>query len=179
MTDPIWWFYLFWLPKFLYSEHGLSLNKIGPPLIVIYLVSDLGSIFGGWFSSFLIKRGISVNSARKSTMLICSLCVVPIFFASQTSSLWTAVALIAMATAAHQGWSANVFAMASDMFPKKSVASVVGIGGTAGAVGGIFISSLVGILLESTGSYIPVFIIASTSYLGALLLVHLLVPVIR
>src|SRR5690606_34630958 len=119
MTDPIWWFYLYWLPKYLNTSHGLTLDKIGLPLVAIYVFSDFGSIAGGWLSSFLINKGWSVNAARKTTMLICALAVLPIFFASQTADLWVAVGLISLATAAHQGWSANLFTLVSDMFPKN------------------------------------------------------------
>jgi ACS family hexuronate transporter-like MFS transporter len=176
MTDPIWWFYLFWLPKFLNEKHGLNLSTIGAPLVVIYVIADVGSIGGGWLSSSLIKRGWSVNRARKTTMLICALCVVPIVFASQVSSVWSAVALIGLAAAAHQGWSANIFTMASDMFPGCAVGSVAGIGGMAGAVGGMLIATLAGYVLQLTHSYLPLFIIAGSAYLVALLIVHQLAP---
>jgi len=127
-------------------------------------------------SSSLIKRGWSVNAGRKLAMLICALAVVPIVFAARTSSLWTAVLLIGLAAAAHQGWSANMFTIASDMFPRRAVGSVVGIGGMAGAVGGMLIARLVGEILQRTGSYVPIFIIAGSAYLVALLLIHLLAP---
>jgi ACS family hexuronate transporter-like MFS transporter len=176
MTDPIWWVYLFWLPDFLNRNHGLDLKSFGPPLVVIYLIADVGSIGGGWLSSSLIKRGWSVNRSRKTAMLVCALCVVPIVFASVVSSLWLAVILVGIAAAAHQGWSANLFTLTSDMFPRKAVGSVVGIGGMAGAVGGMFISLLVGAILEATHSYVPIFIIAGSTYLLALLVIHLLTP---
>jgi ACS family hexuronate transporter-like MFS transporter len=124
----------------------------------------------------LIKRGWAIGRARKTAMLVCALCVVPIVLVSQTSSMWTAVALIGLAAAAHQGWSANVFTMTSDMFPRRAVGSIVGIGGMAGAVGGMLIAKVVGYVLEWTGSYLPIFIIAGSAYLTALLLIHLLVP---
>ncbi len=176
LTDPVWWFYLFWLPKFLNTTYGLTLDKLGPPLVVIYVAADVGSIGGGWLSSFLIKRGWSVNAGRKTAMLVCALCVTPIVFASRASSLWLAVALIGLATAAHQGWSANIFTTASDMFPRRAVGSVVGIGGTGGAIGGMLIASAAGLLLQWTGSYVPLFIVASSAYLVALLVIHLLAP---
>ena len=176
MTDPIWWFFLFWLPKFLNSEYGLTLTGLGPPLIVIYLMADVGSIAGGWIAGRFIKRGWSVNRARKTAMLLCALAVVPIAFASNATSLWTAVLLIGLATAGHQGWSANVFTLTSDMFPRHVVGSVVGLGGFAGAVGGMLISTFTGFLLESTGSYVPVFIMAGSAYLLALAVVHGLAP---
>lgn len=176
LTDPIWWVYLFWLPDFLHKRHGLGLKEFGLPLVVIYLMADVGSIGGGWLSSALIKRGWSINAGRKTAMLVCALCVVPIVFASQTSNLWVAVFLIGVATAAHQGWSANMFTIASDTFPRHAVGSIVGIGGMAGAVGGMLISLLVGWILEKTGGYLPVFIIAGSAYLIALLVIHLLAP---
>ena len=176
MTDPIWWFYLYWLGKFLNEKHGLTLGKLGPPLIVIYLIADVGSIGGGWLSSFLIKRGWPINAARKLTMLVCARCVVPVVFATQVSSLWTAVVLIGLAASAHQGWSANMFTLASDMFPRHAVGSVVGFGGMAGAIGGMFIATAVGQLLQVTGSYVPVFLLAGATYLLALAIIHLLVP---
>ena len=176
MTDPIWWVYLFWLPDFLHKNHGLSLKEFGPPLVVIYLIADVGSIGGGWLSSALIKRGWTINAGRKLAMLICALAVVPIVFAAQTSNLWVAVILIGVAAAAHQGWSCNLFTTTSDMFPKYAVGSVVGIGGMAGAVGGMMIARLVGEILQRTGSYVPIFIIAASAYLVALLVIHLLSP---
>lgn len=176
LTDPVWWFYLYWIPKFLNEKHGLTLSKLGPPLIVIYVVADVGSIGGGWLSSRFIKNGWSVNKARKVAMLICAVAVVPIIFASQVTSLWTAVALISLAAAAHQGWSANIFTTASDMFPKRAVGSVVGFGGMAGAIGGMFIATATGYLLQLTGSYHVVFFLAGVAYLVALAIIHMLAP---
>ena len=176
MTDPIWWFFLFWLPKFLNSEYQLTITGLGLPLIVIYLLADVGSIGGGWLAGRFIKLGWSTNRARKTAMLICALCVVPIVFASQAGNLWVAVLLIGLATAGHQGWSANLFTLTSDMFPRQAVASVVGIGGLGGAVGGAMIAAFVGFLLETTGSYVPVFMLAGSAYLLALFVVHLLAP---
>ena len=176
LTDSAWWFYLFWIPKFLNENFGITLDKIGPPLIVIYVMADVGSIGGGWLSSFFIKRGWSINRGRKTAMLICALCVTPIMFASQASSVWIAVAFLSLATAAHQGWSANLFTTVSDMFPRKAVASVVGLGGTAGAISGMFIANITGFVLEFTGSYIIPFIIAGSVYLIALFIINLLVP---
>ena len=176
MTDPIWWFFLFWLPKFLHQEYGLTLTGLGLPLVIIYLMADVGSIAGGWIAGRLIKRGWSVNRGRKTAMLICALTVVPIVLASQAQSLWAAVVLIGLAAAGHQGWSANVFTLPSDMFPRHAVASVVGIGGLGGAVGGMLIATFTGFLLQTTGSYVPVFLMAGSAYLLALLVVHLLSP---
>jgi ACS family hexuronate transporter-like MFS transporter len=177
MTDPIWWFYLYWIPNFLRQNHGLDLSTIGLPLIVIYVIADVGSVGGGWLSSTLIKRGWSVNRARKTAMLVCALAVTPIIFASRVKSLWVAVGLVGLAAAAHQGWSANLFTMASDMFPRRAVGSVVGIGGMAGAFNGATMAVIVGYILEVTHSnYRIPFFIAGAAYLIALLIIHVLVP---
>ena len=176
LTDPIWWVYLFWLPDFLHKRHGLGLKDFGLPLVVVYLLADIGSIGGGWLSSSLIKRGWTINAGRKMAMLICALAVLPIVLAAQTSNLWAAVVLIGIAAAAHQGWSCNLFTTTSDMFPRQAVGSVVGIGGMAGAIGGMMIARLVGEILQRTGSYVPIFIIAASAYLVALLVIHLLSP---
>jgi ACS family hexuronate transporter-like MFS transporter len=143
---------------------------------VIYLVADIGSIGGGWLSSALLKRGWSVNAARKTAMLVSALAVLPIMFASRASSLWVAVGLVSIAAAAHQGWSANLFTLTSDMFPRRAVGSVVGFGGMAGAVGGMLISIVVGEVLQRTGSYVPIFFMAGFAYLAALAIIQLLVP---
>jgi MFS transporter, ACS family, hexuronate transporter len=176
MTDPVWWVWLFWLPPFLNQKFNLDITKIGPPLIVIYLIADVGSIGGGYLSSAWIKRGWSVNAGRKIAMLICAICVIPVVFATLTPNLWTSVLLISLAAAAHQGWSANLFTTASDMFPRHAVGSVVGIGGMAGSVGGMILQASVGFIVFYTGSYFSVFIIAASAYLIALLIIHLLAP---
>ncbi|HMJ21811.1 MAG TPA: MFS transporter [Terriglobales bacterium] len=176
MIDPIWWFYLFWVPDFLQRQHGVVLMKIGVPIMVIYVIADVGSVAGGWLSSWLINRGRSVNMARKSTMLICALCVVPIVFAYRVESMWGAVLLIGLAAAAHQGFSANLFTLTSDTFPTHAVGSVVGMGGMAGAVGGMLIAKIVGYTLQWTGSYMVPFLIAGFAYLLALAAIQLLVP---
>jgi len=176
ITDPVWWFMIFWLPKFLNTEHGLTLTELGPPLVAIYVMADVGSIAGGWIASAFLKRGWSANRARKTAMLVCACCVIPIMFAAKARSLWTAVALIGLAAAAHQGWSANLFTLVSDMFPPRAVASVVGIGGFGGAVSGMLIATFTGFLLQYTGSYVPVFVMAGSAYLLALLVIQLLIP---
>lgn len=176
MTDPVWWFYLYWIPKFLHERHGLTLSTLGPPLIAIYLIADVGSIGGGWLSGALIKRGWTINAARKTAMLAMALCVTPIVFAAGVSSVWSAVALVGLAAAAHQGWSANIFTIASDMFPRRATGSVVGIGGMAGAVGGMLIATATGWILQLTGSYMLIFVLAGCMYLVALLVIHLMVP---
>jgi ACS family hexuronate transporter-like MFS transporter len=179
LTDPIWWVYLFWIPDFFSRKFGLSLLDLGPPIVVVYLVSDAGSVFGGWLSSTLIKRGWTANRARKTAMLTCAAAVVPIVGASTVDTLWAAVALISIAAAAHQGWSANVYTLASDMFPRSAVGSVIGFAGMSGAVGGMVIAKITGYVLETSGSYLPVFAIAGTTYLITLAVVHALAPTLE
>jgi len=176
LTDPIWWFYLFWVPDFLERQHGVHLEQLGPPIIVIYLISDIGSVAGGWFSSFLIQRGVSVNAGRKLAMLSCAIGIVPIVFAYRVSGLWPAVLLIGLAAAGHQGFSANLYTLTSDLFPKRAVASVMGVAGMAGAVGGMLIAKIVGYVLQWTGSYMIPFFIAGSAYLVALAVIHILTP---
>lgn len=179
MTDAVWWFYLTWLPTFFNSNPAfpekLDLKSVTGPFLVIYIVSDLGSIFFGWLATQFIHLGWSVNKARKITMLICALCVVPIVFASMTSSVVIAVALIALATAAHQGWSANLFTTVSDQFPRRAVGSVVGIGGLAGGLGGALFAAKTGFIIN-TGGYVPLFAIAASAYLVALGILQWLAP---
>lgn len=176
LTDPIWWLYLFWIPDFLHRNHGVDLKGMFLPITVVYTAATVGSVSGGWFSSSLIKRGWSINRSRKTIMLLCALAVTPIVIAARTNSLWLAVVLIALAAAAHQGWSANLFTTASDMFPSSAVGSVVGTGAMAGAFGGMLVAKLAGYVLEWTGSYVPVFIVAGSAYLLALLVLHALAP---
>ena len=177
LTDPVWWFYLFWLPKFLATEHGIRGIALTPYLTAVYLIADVGSIFGGYLSSALIKRGWSVNAARKTTMGIFAGLIPSVIFATQTSSAWTAVLLISLATACHQGWSANMFTLASDMFPRRAVGTVVGFGGFAGGVGGILIAEFAGRVLNRDPSYyLPMFIVGGTLYLVALAVIHTLAP---
>ena len=176
LSAPIWWFYLYWIPDFLNKEHGLDLVHLGPPLVAIYLMTDVGSIGGGWLSSWLLKRGWSVNAARKTAMLVCALCVVPVFAASSVKNLWLATFLVGLAASAHQGFSANLYTLVSDTAPRKVVSSIVGIGGMAGAIGGMFIAKLAGYVLEQTQSYHLLFTIAASAYLVNLLLIHLTNP---
>src|SRR5256884_7205636 len=176
LIDPVWWFYLFWVPGFFESKHGLALTRIGAPIVVIYLISDVGSVAAGWMSSRLIQSGSTVNAARKIAMLICAVGVVPVVFAYRVESTWSAVLLIGVAAACHQGFSANLFTLTSDMFPARAVGSVVGIGGMAGAIGGWFIADVVGHVLEWTGSYMIPFAMAGVAYLVALGAIHVLTP---
>ena len=176
LTDPIWWFMLFWLPKFLNEEHGLTLTELGWPLVVIYNAATVGSIAGGWLSARFLKMGWSVNRARKTAMLVFAVTVTPIVFAARAADLKVAVGLIALAAASHQGWSANLFTLASDMFPRQAVGSVVGIGGFLGAIGGMLIATFTGWVLQLTHSYFAMFAIAGSAYLIALVIIQLLVP---
>jgi ACS family hexuronate transporter-like MFS transporter len=176
LTGPVWWFYLFWVPDFLNKKYGLDLMHLGLPLAMIYLMTDIGSIGGGWISSHLLKRGWTVNAARKTAMLICAVAVVPVFFASITTSLWTAVLLIGLAAAAHQGWSANLYTFVSDTTPKAAISTVIGLGGFTGGLAGMAAAKLVGAVLQHTGSYYSLFIGASSMYVIGLLIIQLLVP---
>lgn len=176
LIDPIWWMFLFWLPDFLAKRYGLDLKSFGPPLVCIYLLSDIGSIGGGWLSSTMMKRGLSLNAARKTAMLICALLATPVAFAAFANNLWIAVLIIGVATAAHQGFSANLYTLPSDVFPRSAVGSVVGIGGMLGAIGGMAMAKYAGWVLDRLGTYTPIFIVAASAYLLALGVVHLLTP---
>lgn len=176
LTDAIWWFYLFWFPLFMNDRFGVDLRTIGIPMVIVYLLADVGSVGGGWLSSALIKRNWSVNAARKTAMLVCAILILPVAIAPHVTGQWVAVILIGIAAAAHQGFSANIFTISSDMFPRKAVGSVVGIGGFAGAIGGFFMNLGAGWLKQNTGSYEIMFAIAGVVYLLALLIMHLLVP---
>ena len=174
--DPIWWFYLFWIPDFLQRTYRLNLLQASVPLAVIYLLATGGSVGAGWVSGSMIKRGATVNRARKTAMLICALCVLPIITVYHTADMWVAVFFLGLAAASHQGFSANLFTITSDMFPKRAVATVTGIGGMAGAVGGLFIAKFVGYVLQKTNSYMLPFFIAGSAYLIALAAIQLLAP---
>ena len=176
LIDPIWWMFLFWLPDFFAKRYHLDLEHFGPPLVVVYLVSDLGSISGGWLSSRLIRSGFSVNRARKLTMLLASILVMPVMFAMHADNLWLAVAILGMATAGHQAFSATLYTFPSDVFPKQAVGTVVGIGGTAGAIGGMLMAKYAGWVLDGIGSYTPIFIVAAGVYILALGVLQLLAP---
>lgn len=178
LIDPFWWFYLYWLPKFLSDRYGLDLAHVGLPLIVIYTMTSIGSIGGGWLSGALIKSGWDINKGRKTVMLVCAVLIIPIVFASNVPEWW-AVFLLGLATAAHQGWSANLFTTVSDMFPKKAVGSVIGIGGMAGSLAGMLFATATGYILQITGSYTSLFVMAGSAYVLTLLFFHLLVPKIE
>ena len=177
MTDPVWWFYLFWLPKFLDTRFAVKLGSIAAPIIVIYVIADLGSVGGGWMSSFLIKRGASVNRGRKLTMLMSALVIVPTMLAPRAPTLWMAVGIVSIAAAAHQWWSCNLFTLSSDMFPRRAVATVVGLGGFAGAMGGVGFQKLTGRILQADPTaYGRIFLMCGLAYVSALFVIHLLAP---
>jgi ACS family hexuronate transporter-like MFS transporter len=176
LTDPIWYFYLFWLPSYFSSKFHLDLSHLGLPLIIVYNISAIGSIGGGWLPSPFQRLGLSTTHARLAAMLLCALLVLPIYTVSGANSVWTAIALISVAAGAHQGWSANLFTTASDMFPRTAVGSVVGIGGMAGAAGSAIFAFFAGHSLQLTHSYASLFAISATAYLAALVLLHLLAP---
>jgi MFS transporter, ACS family, hexuronate transporter len=181
LTDPVWWFYLYWLPGFLALKFGLSLTKLGPPLIVVYVAADVGSVFGGWLPGRFLGMGWTVAKARQTAMLVFALsvlCIIPVQYTG--GNLWLTVGLISMATASHQGWSANIFTLASDVFPQSTVASVVGLGGMGGAIGGMLVSLAVGYWLDfSHEAYGPLFVAAGLAYLVALAIIHVLLPTVQ
>jgi ACS family hexuronate transporter-like MFS transporter len=174
--DPIWWFYLFWLPKFLNHQYGLDLVHFAAPVAAIYILSDIGSVAGGWLSSSMLRRGASPNKARKLTMLICAVAILPIVFTQYITNVWLDVLIIGLAAAGHQAFSANLYTLPSDLFPRYAVGSVIGIGGTAGALGGMGFSYLVGQVLDLSGNYGLLFVFAGAAYFLALLSIHLLSP---
>jgi len=176
LTDPVWWFYLFWLPKYFNARFKLDLSHIGLPLIVIYVVSTIGSVTGGWLPKGYMRLGLTLKSARVATMLTCACLVVPIAFAGGLHSIWTAVALLCVATSAHQGWSANIFTTVSDMFPAEYVGTVVSFGQVGGAVGGAIFALVAGHILQFTHSYVSLFVFSGSAYLIALALLRLLAP---
>jgi ACS family hexuronate transporter-like MFS transporter len=178
LTDAVWWFYLFWGAFFLHAQFGLELKGLALPLIIIYVIADIGSVAGGWLSSAFIKRGWTINKSRKITLLICALCILPVMFATQTNNQWIAVLLIALGAAGHQAWSANIFTLVSDVFPKKATGSVVGVGGMVGAVAGLVADLFLGKVLDSSGkeAYFFAFLIAGLLYLTVLGIVHLIMP---
>ncbi len=185
LTDPVWWFYLFWLPAFLKAQYGLEGTKAALPVAAVYTLSSIGSVFGGWLPLYFIRKGWPVFRSRKTSMLIYAIAVIPVVFAQYLGqiNMWLAVLIIGLATSAHQAWSANIFTTVSDMFPKKAIGSVIGMGGFAGGIGGIFFALGAGKLFDyykglgelQTGYYI-VFLVCGTAYLLAWLIMHVLVP---
>lgn len=176
LIDPVWWTFLFWLPDFFNRQFGVKMMDFGPPLVSVYLLADLGSIGGGWLSSHLIGQGASLGRARKWAMLAAACCAMPIAFASGAPNMWVAVVLIGLACAGHQAFSANVYALPGDLFPRSAVGTVVGLGGLAGAAGGMLMAKFAGVILQTVGSYRPIFIVASCAYLAALLVLQCILP---
>ena len=179
ITDPVWWFFLFWVPKFLNAQYSLELQALSAPLIVLFLIADVGSISGGWLSSFWLKQGRTLDFARRNTLLLCAVLAMPVTMAAQMPSVAGAVALVAMAAAAYQGWSANIFTIITDLYPKNAVASMSGLAGMSGAIGGTIFSSLIGYLLEATGNYGLLFGGAGFVFLFAWITLKLLLPVLN
>lgn len=176
LTDPIFLFYIFWLPSYFQQKRGFSLAMIGYFAWIPFLAADFGSIAGGWLSGFWIKRGWPLSRARKGAMAVCAFCMPAVIVAVFASKAWVAVAMISLATSAHQGWSSNLYAMVSDIFPKRDIASVIGLGGTGGAMGGMIFALIVGYVLQGFHTYVPLFLIAGFMHPIALALVHKLIP---
>ena len=182
LTDPVWWFFLFWLPQYFNSRFGLDLTHIGPPLVTVYVVSTIGSVYGGWLPKGYIRLGMSLKAARLAAMLTCACCVVPVITVGKLGSEWIAVGLLSLAAAAHQGWSANIFTTASDMFPSEHVGTVVSFGQVAGALGGAIFQPIAGDVLQraremhTQSGFVPLFIYSGCAYLIALVLLRTLAP---
>jgi ACS family hexuronate transporter-like MFS transporter len=179
ISDWVWWFFLFWIPDFLSKTHGVDIKEVVLPLIVIYAVSSVGGIGGGWLSSKFIRMGKSIDFSRKTAILVCAIIVLPVMLVSSVNNLWAAVALITLAAAGHQGWAANIFTIVSDIYPKNAVASMIGLSGFAGAIGGALSASFVGLLLETTGSYLLIFLIAASVYLVNWLILKVFIKEIK
>ena len=176
LTDPVWWFLLFWLPKYFASDYGLKITSLALPLVIIYVAACVGSIGGGWLPTQFIRMGLSIKAARRTAMLACALTVTPIMLIGHVHTLWIAIAVISLAAASHQGWSANIYTLASDIFPKSFVGSVTGFAGFGGAIGGMLAAWIVGTVLQNSHSYSAIFFVAGTAYLTALLILQLLIP---
>jgi ACS family hexuronate transporter-like MFS transporter len=179
LTDPVWWFFLFWLPQFFNSRFHLNLSHLGLPLVIVYVASTFGSVYGGWLPRGYVRLGMDIRSARLAAMLTCACCVVPVAIAGGLNSVWIAVAVLSLAAAAHQGWSANIFTTASDMFPAEHIGTVVSFGQVAGALGGAIFQPIAGNILQLTGSYVPLFIFSGFAYLVGLVLLRTLAPGLR
>jgi len=176
LTDPVWWFFLFWLPQYFNSRFKLDLSHIGPPLVIVYVISMIGSVFGGWLPRGFTHLGMALKPARLTAMLTCACLVVPIVVAGSLHSMGLAIGLLSLAAAAHQGWSANIFTTSSDMFPSRYVGTVVSFGQVAGAIGGAIFQPVAGHILELTHSFVPLFLYSAFAYLLALLLLRILAP---
>jgi ACS family hexuronate transporter-like MFS transporter len=178
-VGPVWWFYLFWLPDFFSKQFGLNLKTFGLPLVAVYSVTCLGSIGGGWLSPWFLNRGWSLNAARKTASFICACCTLPVIFSTRVQYVWLATGFFALAAAAHQGWSATMYTVVSDIFPKKAVASVVGLAGTIAAVASMGFSWMVGHILQGTGTYDKIMLVCGSAYVIAWLIFHIIVPKIK
>ena len=182
MTDPVWWFFLFWLPQYFHSRFALDLTHMGPPLVTVYVVSTIGSVYGGWLPKWYTRLGMKLKAARLAAMLTCACCVVPVVTVGSLGSEWIAVGLLSLAAAAHQGWSANIFTTASDMFPSEHVGTVVSFGQVAGAIGGAIFQPIAGDVLQharemhTQSGFVPLFIYSGCAYLIALALLRTLAP---
>ncbi len=179
VTEWVWWFFLFWAPDFLKKTQGVNIKEMVLPLIIIYTFASFGGIGGGWVSGHFIKTGKSIDKARKTSILICAIAVLPLIFAPVVSNMWISILLISMAAAAHQGWASNIFTVTSDIFPKNSVGTVMGIAGFCGALAGAISATAIGTILEVTGSYFIVFAMASSAYILAWLILKIMIPEIK
>ncbi len=179
ISDWVWWFFLFWIPDFLNKTHGVNIKEVVLPLIVIYAVSSFGGIGGGWLSSKFIKNGKSIDFSRKTAILISAIIIIPVMLVPSITNLWVAVGLISLAAAGHAGWSANIFTIVSDIYPKSAVASMIGLSGFAGAIGGALSAAFVGLLLETTGSYFLIFMVAALVYLVNWLILKVFIKEIK
>src|SRR5215469_10813548 len=185
LTDPVWWFFLFWLPQYFHSRFSLDLTHIGPPLVAVYVVSTVGSVYGGWLPKGYMRLGMNLKAARLAAMLTCACCVLPVMTAGSLGSEWIAVGILSLAAAAHQGWSANIFTTASDMFPSEHVGTVVSFGQVAGALGGAIFQPIAGDILQrardthTQSGFVPLFIYSGCAYLIALVLLRTLAPGLR
>lgn len=176
ISDWVWWFFLFWTPDYLNKMHGVNIKEIVLPLIIIYTTAALGGIGGGWLSYQFLKKGKTVDFARKTSILICALLILPVMLVTRTENVWLAVALIAIAAGGHQGWASNIFTIVSDLYPKEAVGSLIGISGFAGAIGGALSATFIGLLLEYTGSYFFIFLVASMVYIINWLIIKIFIP---
>ncbi len=179
ITEWVWWFFLFWAPDFLKKTYGVNIKEVVLPLVIIYSFASVGGIAGGWLSGHFVKIGKSLDMARKTSILICAIIVLPVIITPMISNLWVAILLISLATAAHQGWASNIFTLTSDIFPKDSVGTVMGIAGFIAAIGGALSATVISSILEATGSYILIFAIAGSSYLAAWLIIKIMIPEIK
>jgi len=179
ISDWVWWFFLFWIPDFLSKTHDVDIKEVVLPLIVIYAVSSIGGIGGGWLSSTFIRKGRSIDYSRKTAILICAVLVLPVMLVSSITNLWVAVGLITLAAAGHQGWAANIFTIVSDIYPKNAVASMIGLSGFTGAIGGALSASFVGLMLETSDSYFLMFMVAASIYLVNWLILKIFIKEIK